>query len=108
MIYHQPPGSLREVRVEMRKPPATRGMKSTHRVSAWTMFMGCAFAAAWFAATPTKWTAPLGPDGHSDLQGLWSNATITPFERPRELAGKQYFTEQEAAEYEKTFVWAAN
>jgi hypothetical protein len=35
------------------------------------------------------------------LQGIWSSATITPLERPRELSGKPYFTPAEAAEYEK-------
>ena len=41
------------------------------------------------------------PDGQPDLQGIWTNSTITPLERPRELAGKEFFTEKEAAEYEK-------
>ncbi len=51
-------------------------------------------------ATKT-WSLPRTPDGQPDLQGIWSNATLTPLERPPELAGKQFFTEQEAAEYEK-------
>src|SRR5882672_9314958 len=58
--------------------------------------------------SPAKWTQPRTPDGQPDLQGIWTNATITPFERPRELAGKEYFTEEEAAEYEKKVVAAAN
>ena len=41
------------------------------------------------------------PWGDPDLQGLWTNATITPFERPADLAGKPVLSEQEAAEYEK-------
>jgi hypothetical protein len=41
------------------------------------------------------------PWGDPDLQGLWTNATITPFERPAELSGKPVLSEQEAAEYEK-------
>jgi hypothetical protein len=41
------------------------------------------------------------PNGHPDLQGIWSSATITPLERPQDLAGKAYFTGEEAAEYEK-------
>jgi hypothetical protein len=53
------------------------------------------------APAASNWTAPRTPDGQPDLQGLWTNATITPFERPKELAGKQFFTEQEASEYEK-------
>ena len=40
------------------------------------------------------------PDGQPDLQGLWSFATITPLERPDELAGKEFFTEKEAVDYE--------
>src|SRR5262249_49351460 len=39
--------------------------------------------------------------GQSDLQGLWSNATITPFERSKEFAGKEFLTEKEAAEFEQ-------
>jgi hypothetical protein len=45
---------------------------------------------------------PLAPDGHPDLQGIWTNATLTPLERPTALAGKEYLTEQEAAEFAKS------
>jgi hypothetical protein len=41
------------------------------------------------------------PDGHPDLQGVWTNATITPLERPKSLAGKATLTDAEAAEFEK-------
>ncbi len=47
-------------------------------------------------------TLPRTPWGDPDLQGVWSIATITPFERPSALAGKQVLTEEEAAELEKT------
>jgi hypothetical protein len=50
-----------------------------------------------YAAIPSGKTA----DGQPDLQGVWTNATITPFERPDELAGKQVLTPQEAADLEK-------
>lgn len=46
------------------------------------------------------WTAPRTPDGQPDLQGVWTNSTMTPLERPADLAGKEFFTEQEAREYE--------
>ena len=55
-------------------------------------------------ATPTSsakaWTAKT-PDGQPDLQGVWTNATITPFERPTALGAKAVLSEEEAAELEK-------
>ncbi|HEX4593313.1 MAG TPA: hypothetical protein VH157_03510 [Bryobacteraceae bacterium] len=47
------------------------------------------------------WTAPRTADGQPDIQGLWSNSTLTPLERPKDLAGKEFLTEQEAAAREK-------
>lgn len=49
---------------------------------------------------PSTWTQPRTPDGQPDLQGTWSNGTITPMERPARLAGKEFFTGKEAAEFE--------
>ena len=46
--------------------------------------------------------------GQPDLQGIWSNATITPLERPADLAGKQTLTAEEAAAYEKKVVDRTN
>jgi hypothetical protein len=38
--------------------------------------------------------------GTRDLQGTWTNPTITPFERPAEFAGKEFLTEKEVKELE--------
>jgi len=46
------------------------------------------------------WTPARTPDGQPDLQGMWTNPTITPFERPTELADKPFLTEKEAADLE--------
>jgi hypothetical protein len=46
--------------------------------------------------------------GHPDLQGTWSTATITPFERPAELAGKEFFTREEAAAFERLILEREN
>jgi hypothetical protein len=48
------------------------------------------------------------PDGQPDLQGYWTNATLTPLERPAEFAGKEFMTEAEAAAYEKTKISEEN
>ena len=47
------------------------------------------------------WTQPRTQDGQPDLTGIWSNATLTPLERPAEFAGKDFMTEQEAVAFEK-------
>jgi hypothetical protein len=41
------------------------------------------------------WTPPQTADGQPDLQGVWTNNTVTPLERPKELAGKEFYTEAE-------------
>jgi hypothetical protein len=50
------------------------------------------------AADATKsWTAPRTPWGDPDIQGYYFNHSgYTPLERPRELAGKPFYTEEEA------------
>ena len=34
------------------------------------------------ARSSARWVVPRTPEGHPDLQGNWSNATITPMQRP--------------------------
>jgi hypothetical protein len=46
------------------------------------------------------------PDGYPDLQGMWTNVTITRLERPAELATKAALSASEAAAYEKEFLRA--
>lgn len=44
--------------------------------------------------------APRTPDGQPDLQGFWSNAILTPLERPAEFADQAFLTDEEAAAYQ--------
>ena len=55
------------------------------------------FAAILGAQKPVARTV----DGHPDLQGIWTNATLTPVERPAAFAGKATATEEEAKAWEK-------
>jgi hypothetical protein len=62
------------------------------------------------AATSTSksWTPPRTADGQPDLEGVWTNPTLTSLERPAELAGKEFLTEQEAADYVKRLLQQVN
>jgi hypothetical protein len=53
------------------------------------------------ASTERNWSPPRTPEGQPDLQGVWNSATLTPFERPTEFAGKEFFTPKEAEEFTK-------
>jgi hypothetical protein len=66
------------------------------------VFLGPANVVGQAPAKATKsYTAPRTPDGHPDLQGVWSNASLTPFQRPKGLGTKEFYTEQEYADNEK-------
>jgi hypothetical protein len=47
------------------------------------------------------WKLSRTADGQPDLQGIWANNNATPLERPKELAGRAYLTDQEVAALKK-------
>ena len=53
------------------------------------------------AAAKGTWTPPRTSDGQPDLQGVWTNNTLTPLQRPKQLAGKEFYTQAEMAEVQK-------
>ena len=74
----------------------------SHRCLAvvFTVIVGVALSAIPVAAQ----TAPRTAWGQPDLQGIWDFRTITPLQRPEELADKEFLTAEEAANLEQAAV----
>jgi hypothetical protein len=51
---------------------------------------------------------PRTPDGRPNLEGIWTNNTLTPLERPADFRDTPTLTEQAAAAYEKQVVTGRN
>src|SRR5262245_14513001 len=49
------------------------------------------------APAAKAYKAPRTPDGQPDLQGIWTNGTYTPLERPKEV-NKALYSREEALE----------
>ena len=64
-------------------------------------FAALAPAAAEAQAQDADWTAPRTPWGHPDIQAIWNNGTITPLERPEDLAEQAFLSPEEVAEVER-------
>ena len=73
----------------------------SRRVLILALLWPAAIAHAQAPQVGAKWTVARTPDGQPDLQGTWTNATITPLERPRAFGDKAFLTEAEAAAFEK-------
>jgi hypothetical protein len=50
---------------------------------------------------PKTWKVSRTPDGQPDLQGYWTNLTLTPLERPKGLGSKEFYTDEELAAAQK-------
>ena len=61
------------------------------------LLLVAAVAAPAAAQDARKWSTPRTPWGEPDLQGTYSNRTITPFERPANVNGREFFTKEEVA-----------
>ena len=82
----------------------------THRFFGAMGVLAAVIAVVSLASEPAAGQAPNGtaktPWGEPDLRGVWRNETTTPLERPEELAGKEFYTQEEAAALVRTKVEA--
>ena len=58
--------------------------------------------------TDGVWSAPRTAWGAPDLQGVWDYKTATPLERPEYVEGREFLTDEEAAEIERRAVERAD
>lgn len=56
----------------------------------------CSAALAAENSAESNWDMPRLTDGRPNLQGIWTNKSVTPFQRPTELGNKEFFTVEEA------------
>jgi hypothetical protein len=61
------------------------------------VLLGAAPGPAQTKVPRTAWAKP-------DLQGIWNFRTITPLERPENLANREFLTEDEAANLEREVI----
>ena len=67
-------------------------------------FAAAALAALLLAPAAAAQDAPRTPWGDPDLQGTYTNKTITPLERPEELGDKEFLSAEEVASQEQARV----
>ena len=66
------------------------------------VILGCVVVAAVSTSAQSpkpeenRWQATRTPDGHPDLQGIWTMHTFTPLARPARYAGQEFLTDGEA------------
>jgi hypothetical protein len=58
-------------------------------------------AAVWFVHTAAAQAPTPDASRHPDFAGVWNSSTATPIERPAKFKDKEFFTPQEAADFER-------
>ena len=69
--------------------------------STFRMLVGAATLALLTPMSVTAQATPKTPWGDPDLQGTYTNKTITPLERPESLGDKEFLTNEEVASQEQ-------
>ena len=85
-------------------------MRRLKTASTWhvaTLVVICATLVATASeAAESKWRAPRTADGVPDLQGIWTNASLTSLERDDMFKGKATMSTAEVAEFERSNAFA--
>ena len=71
-----------------------------------TLASAVVFALSATAANAAEWKAPRTSWGAPDLQGTWTNASLTSLERDASFKDKAYLTPAEADDYERNNLFA--
>jgi hypothetical protein len=79
-------------------------MSIRNLAAALTMIAVAALASVSEGQSTTATAPSRTPWGQPDLQGIWDFRSITPLQRPEELANKEFLTELEAAKLEREAV----
>jgi hypothetical protein len=75
-------------------------MRNQFLASAGALALAASIALGQAPASKT-WTVPRTADGKPDMQGYWTNLTLTPLERPKGLGSKEFYTPEEIAAAQK-------
>ena len=51
-------------------------------------------------ASSAESSVPRAPDGRPDLQGVWDFSSLTPLQRPADLAGREFLTDEDVSALE--------
>ena len=83
-----------------------RVKSATWMAAMWGALSVLVAASAAMAAEPPQWRAPRTADGVPDLQGNWTNASLTSLERDAMFKGKATMSDAEAADFERNNMFA--
>src|SRR5262245_32698658 len=87
-------------RSHLRRDPPSMNRRQLRYAATVVICAGLGVGALAQSDFDASYQPPRLPSGKPDLQGVWSNAVLTPLERPADLADKPTMTREEAEVYE--------